>query len=164
MGLALFTGSEIAAVLAELGITHVVWVPDSETGPWEAALDTSPELRLIRVCREGEAWPLAAGLHLGGKSPLVVMQTTGLFESGDALRNVLFDLKLPIYSLIGVRNWLNAGSQDSARQFTEPILRAWGVDYVWLVAAADKPELAQHYQHCRAASIPGMALLAEGSP
>jgi hypothetical protein len=31
------------------------------------------------------------------------MQTTGLFESGDALRNVLFDLSLPIYSLIGVR-------------------------------------------------------------
>src|SRR5215204_6476027 len=96
--LALFTGSEIAAVLTEMGITHVVWVPDSETGPWEAALDASPNLRLIRVCREGEAWPLAAGLHLGGQSPLVVMQTTGLFESGDALRNVLFDLKLPIYS------------------------------------------------------------------
>ena len=58
----------------------------------------------------------------------MVMQTTGLFESGDALRNVLFDLKLPIYSLIGVRNWLTAGSKDTARQFTEPILQAWGLD------------------------------------
>ena len=147
-----------------MGITHVVWVPDSETGPWEAALDASPYLRLIRVCREGEAWPLAAGLYLGGQAPLVVMQTTGLFESGDALRNVLFDLKLPIYSLIGVRNWLTTGSQDTARAFTEPILRAWGLDCVWLLAPADKPKLAEHYRGCQAAGMPGVALLGEGSP
>ena len=147
-----------------MGITHVVWVPDSETGPWEAALDASPNLRLIRVCREGEAWPLAAGLHLGEQSPLVVMQTTGLFESGDALRNVLLDLKLPIYSLIGVRNWQNVGSSDTARKFTEPMLRAWGLDCVWLLSPADKSNLVEHYRRCQVAGMPGVALLAEGSP
>jgi len=62
--------------------------------------DKSHALTLLRVCREGEAWPLAAGLHLGGQSPLVIMQVTGLFESGDALRNVLFDLKLPIFAIL----------------------------------------------------------------
>lgn len=160
----LFTGPEIAATLTDLGISHVVWVPDSETGLWEAALDASPGLRLIRVCREGEAWPLAAGLHLGGQSPLVVMQTTGLFESGDALRNVLFDLKLPIYSLIGVRNWLNAESSDTARAFTEPIVRSWGLDCQWLLAPGDLPKLVEHYLRCRAAGVAGAALLAEGSP
>lgn len=81
----MFTGPEIETVLAELGVTHVVWVPDTAIGPWEKSLVSSSRLRLIRVCREGEAWPLAAGLHLGGQTPLVVMQTTGLFESGDAL-------------------------------------------------------------------------------
>src|SRR5262245_16380002 len=102
----MFTGEEIVAALLQVGITHVVWVPDSTIGPWERALQSSPQIKLIRVCREGEAWPLAAGLHLGGKVPLVLMQCTGLFESGDALRNVLFDLKLPILSLVGVRNAL----------------------------------------------------------
>jgi sulfopyruvate decarboxylase TPP-binding subunit len=160
----MFTGPEIVAMLAELGITHVVWVPDTAIGPWEAALVASPSVRLVRVCREGEAWPLAAGLHLGGKSPLVVMQTTGLFESGDALRNVLFDLKLPIYSLIGVRNWLNADSKDTARAFTEPILRAWGLDCVWLTQPGDKPKLAEHFRRCREAQRAGIALLAEGAP
>ncbi len=43
---------------------------------------------LVRVCREGEAWEVAAGLHLGGATPLVMIQCTGLFESGDAIRNV----------------------------------------------------------------------------
>lgn len=160
----MFTGPEIALTLTELGVTHVVWVPDTEIGPWEEALEASPDLHLVRVCREGEAWPLAAGLHLGGQSPLVVMQTTGLFESGDALRNVVFDLNLPIYSLIGVRNWLTAGSKDTARAFTEPILRAWGLDCTWIAQPEDKPNFAEHFRRCREAGIPGMALLAEGSP
>src|SRR2546421_10620194 len=134
----MFTGPEIAITLTELGVTHVIWVPDSTTGTWEEALDSSPALRLIRVCREGEAWPLAAGLHLGGKTPLVLMQSTGLFESGDALRNVLFDLALPIFALIGVRNALVSDSRDSARTFAEPILKAWGIPYVWIRRPGDR--------------------------
>ena len=160
----MFTGTEIEALFAELGITHVVWVPDTTTGPWEVSLANSTRLRLIRVCREGEAWPLAAGLYLGGQSPLVVMQTTGLFESGDALRNVLFDLKLPIYSLIGVRNWLVPQSRDSAKTFAEPILHAWGLDCQWIAAPVDRPKLAEHYRRCQSAGVPGVALLAEGVP
>src|SRR5262245_27843822 len=115
----MFTGPEIVATLEELGITHVIWVPDSATGPWESSLESSNLLKLVRVCREGEAWPLAAGLRLGGASPLIVMQTTGLFESGDALRNVVFDLKLPIFALVGVRNGLAPQSRDSAKVFAE---------------------------------------------
>ena len=34
---------------------HVVWIPDSELGTWEAALENAAGLQLIRVCREGEA-------------------------------------------------------------------------------------------------------------
>jgi sulfopyruvate decarboxylase TPP-binding subunit len=156
-----FTGIEFAAKLAELGFTHVVWVPDSEVGPWEEALESSPRLRLVRVCREGEAWPLAAGLHLGGQVPLIVMQSTGLFESGDALRNVLFDLRLPLFSLIGVRNGLVSESRDSARTFAEPILQAWGLDCVWLRGPHDKPRFAEHVLRCRRSGQAGVALLAE---
>src|SRR4051794_27424747 len=104
----MFSGPEFVTALEELGVSHVVWVPDSTTGPWEAALGSSQQLTLVRICREGEAWPSAAGLYLGGKTPLVLMQCTGLFESGDALRNVLFDLKVPIFAVIGVRNALVA--------------------------------------------------------
>src|SRR5262245_21729497 len=151
----MFSGPEIVAVLEELEITHVVWVPDSEIGRWEVALEAAEQLRLIRVCREGEAWRLAAGLHLGGKTPLVLMQTTGLFESGDALRNVLFDLKLPLYALIGARNALAAESRDSAKTFAEPILRAWGVDYVWIRSREELPRLTDHFRSCRQAGRAG---------
>lgn len=160
----MFTGREIAATLSDLRVTHVIWVPDTVIGSWESALDATEGLRLIRICREGEAWPLAAGLHLGGQSPLVMMQTTGLFESGDALRNVLFDLKLPIFSLIGVRNWLSPGSNDTAKTYAEPILRAWGLDCEWLLQPGDESRVAAHYRRCREANRAGVALLAEGAP
>src|SRR4029078_6513951 len=85
----------VRETLVELGITHVVWLPDSGLRPGEQALDRAGSLELVRVCREGEAWAIAAGLHLGGLRPLVMIQNTGLFESGDAMRNVLFGLRLP---------------------------------------------------------------------
>jgi sulfopyruvate decarboxylase TPP-binding subunit len=158
----MYSGSEIADILAELGVTHVVWVPDSALGQWEEALDAAPAIELIRVCREGEAWAVAAGLMLGGKSPLVAIQTTGLFESGDALRNCVHDFQLPLFAIVGARSWLVENSTDSAKRFAEPLLKAWGLEYELIEAEADKPKLAVHYQRCRAAGKPGAVLVAEG--
>ena len=159
----MFTGSEIVATFEQLGVTHVVWVPDSTFGMWEAALEEASSLRLIRVCREGEAWPLAAGLHVGGQCPVIVMQTTGLFESGDALRNVLFDLQLPLFAVIGARNWLIPDSRDSAKRFAAGIIEAWGLDHVLIREEAEKPRLAQHYRDCLERQRAGAVLMAEGS-
>src|ERR1700678_3334351 len=99
-------GPSVAAALCQCGVTHVVWIPDTELGTWESALKSAPGLSLVRVCREGEAFAVAAGLHLGGKRPIVVLQCTGLFEAGDALRNVLHDLHLPLFMVIGIRSYL----------------------------------------------------------
>src|SRR5215471_14529564 len=125
-------GDSVAAVFVQIGVTHVVWIPDSELGTWEAALVTEKRLSLIRVCREGEAIAVAAGLLLGGKQPVVLIQCTGLFEAGDALRNCVHDLRLPLFFVIGARSWYahQAGqSSDSCPVFTEPILRAWQLPY-----------------------------------
>src|ERR1700733_6416299 len=131
----MFEGPAVAAALKSCGVTHVVWVPDSELGRWEPALAGDPELRLVRVCREGEAVVLAGGLHLGGKRPVVMVQCTGLFEAGDALRNVVHDLGLPLFFLIGVRSWRQfrkGQTTDTCPAFTLPILDAWRLPYIWL--------------------------------
>lgn len=157
----MFTGSEIVDELTRMSITHVVWVPDSVMGLWESALESASSPQLVRVCREGEAWPLAAGLMIGGQMPLVMMQTTGLFESGDAMRNVIYDMRMPVFSMIGGRNLLTPQSDDSAKAFAEPVLQAWNVDYEIIFSEADKPKLLEHYQYCRSAERPGAVLLAE---
>lgn len=158
----IFDGAEIAQTLERLEVSHVVWIPDSTTGKWETAFEASGGLRLLRVCREGEAWALAAGLLLGGQSPIVIMQSTGFFESGDALRNVVFDLQLPVFAIIGARNWLIADSRDSAKRFTMPILGAWGIDHVVIESRSDQHKLEEHYTLMQQRHQAGCVLLAEG--
>lgn len=158
----MFSGEQMAAELTSLGITHVVWLPDSTLGQWEAALAEAPALKLIRVCREGEAWAIAAGLHLGGARPLVMIQCTGLFDSGDSLRNAIYDFGLPLFAIVGYRSALNPAANDSARTFTEPNLKAWGLDYRLIDKPEELPELRAHYVACREAHRPGVVLIAEG--
>jgi len=124
--------------------THVVWIPDSFLGPWESALVASVQLKLIRPSREGEAIAIAAGLMLGGARPLVVMQCTGMFEAGDALRNVVHDLKLPLKLIVGVRSYqafLEGKSKDNCATFSEPVLQAWQVPFT-LVSHPDDVNFA----------------------
>ena len=157
-------GPSVADALLQCGITHVVWIPDTELGAWDAALSATPGLTLIRVCREGEAFAVAAGLHLGGKRPIVIIQCTGLFEAGDALRNVLHDMKLPLFFVVGVRSWyaLQKGTTaDSCPVFTEPILRAWQVPYVLLDNRHSAADLASAIRQAQAENRAGAALIAE---
>src|SRR5262245_59965789 len=127
--------------LEQAGFTHAVWLPDSALGRWEAALVTRNQLKLIRPGREGEAIGLAAGLMLGGARPVVVVQWTGLFEAGDALRNVVHDLKLPLKLIVGVRSYrafLAGMTTDNCPAFTEPILKAWQVPCTVLADADEE--------------------------
>ena len=121
--------------ISQAGFTHVVWIPDSFVGPWESALVNKPGLKLIRACREGEAIAIAAGLMLGGAKPVVSIQCTGLFEAGDALRNVVHDLRLPLKLIVGVRSYrahVAGKTADNCPAFTEPILNAWKLPYTLL--------------------------------
>ncbi len=160
----MFPGEQVATLLESLGESHVVTVPDSTIGRWEAAIEQHGATRVVRVCREGEAWSVAAGLYFGGATPVVMIQCTGLFESGDALRNTLHDWKLPIFSIIGYRSYLSQDMipGDTCLVFTEPILDTWRIDYK-LITRPDQLELIrEHYVACRTAGKAGAALIGEG--
>lgn len=160
----MFTGKQIATLLAELGVTHVITVPDSTIGKWGDALEQQPGLSVVRVCREGEAWAIAMGLHFGGKVPVVLIQCTGFFESGDSLRNVLHDWKVPVFSIIGYRSYLNQDTLpgDTCLVFTEPLLDAWRINYRLIRDPSQVDEIRAHYLSCRDAGVPGAAVIAEG--
>ena len=159
----MFPGEQVASLFARCGITHVVTVPDSTLGQWERAIQGAG-IRLVRVCREGEAWAVAAGLYLGGARPLVMIQCTGLFESGDSLRNVLHDWKLPIFSVIGYRSFLNQETLpgDTTLIFTEPTLQAWQIDYRFITEPGQFTVFARHLETCSAEGKAGAVLIAEG--
>lgn len=157
-------GPAIVSACKQCGITHVIWVPDSELGAWESALTSDALLKLVRVCREGEAIALAGGLLLGGQRPLVAIQCTGLFEAGDALRNVVHDMKLPLFLLVGVRSYYlhqQGQTSDSCPVFTEPILQAWQLPYVLLERRHSAADFVAAYQEAQKERRAGAVLLAE---
>ena len=160
----MFTGAQIAELFATLGVTHAVTVPDSTIGQWQEAIEALGRTRIVRVCREGEAWGVAAGLYWGGATPVVLIQCTGLFESGDAIRNVLHDWKLPIFSVIGYRSYLNQDTLpgDTCLVFTEPVLDTWRISYRLITKPEQLGDIRAHYEACCAAGTPGAALIAEG--
>jgi len=160
----MFDGPAVVAALRDCGVTHVIWVPDSVLGQWEPALSTAPDLNLIRVCREGEAMAVAAGLMLGGKRPVVLIQCTGLFEAGDSLRNILYDLQLPLFLIVGVRSYYahqKGTSTDSCPVFTEPIVKAWQIPYGVFDHSHTASDLASAYRQARARGESFAVLLAE---
>ena len=161
---AAITGTAMASLLAEAGVTHVVSIADSTIGAWHEAIAAHPALRLVRVCREGEAWAVAGGLHFGGARPIVLIQCTGFFESGDSLRNIVHDWKLPIFSIIGYRSYLNQSTLpgDTCLVFTEPLLNAWRLDWKLVTGAAQIGEIRAHYERCRGAGVAGAVVVAEG--
>jgi sulfopyruvate decarboxylase TPP-binding subunit len=157
-------GPSVVAALRECGVTDVVWIPDSEIGLWEDALRESPDVRLIRVCREGEAIAVAGGLLLGGRRPMVMIQCTGLFEAGDALRNIVHDLGLPLFLLVGVRSWYahqEGKTRDNCPVFTEPILQAWRIPHVLLDRRHTGADLVRAYREAQEQGRAGAVLLAE---
>jgi sulfopyruvate decarboxylase TPP-binding subunit len=157
-------GPSVARALKDAGVTHVVWLPDSELGTWEGALTATTGLSLIRVCREGEAFAVAAGLLIGGKRPIVLIQCTGLFEAGDALRNVIHDLKLPVFLVVGLRSYhahQKGQSKDSCPVFTEPILQAWKIPYTLMDERNSAADLARAYTDAQAQGRAAAVLIAE---
>jgi len=157
-------GPAVVAALKECGVTHVIWIPDSVLGAWEPALTGPDGLPLIRVCREGEAFAVAAGLILGGKKPVILIQCTGLFEAGDALRNAIHDLKLPVFFVVGLRGYYayqQGARNDTCPVFTEPIMKAWQIAYVILGQQHTAADLAAAYRQAAAEQRAGAVLLAE---
>jgi sulfopyruvate decarboxylase TPP-binding subunit len=136
-----------AAILAELKknkITHVVWLPDSETNFMYHQLTADPDVDLIPVCREGETMAVAAGLWLGGAKPAVLIQNTGVFESGDSIRGLGVDVNQPLVMLVGYRGWDRHGAtRDSAAKFIEHILYAWGINYYLVETDEDATRISE---------------------
>ena len=108
----------LAALEAGPGLTHAVGLPDNTSAALFERLDRHASIDLLTVTREGEAFAIASGLWVGGESPIVIVQNTGLLESGDALRGTAARMEIPLLCLVtyrGYRSLLERGAESSPR-------------------------------------------------
>ena len=152
-------------VLAEIkkhGVTHVVWLPDSETNWLYLLMRAEPSLTLVAVSREGLAFSAAAGLHVGGKTPIILIQNTGLMESGDSLRGWGLGLNVPVVLMVGYRGWTRHGvTTDTAAIFTERFLNAFGINYYLVENNGDAPRISLAFEEERKTKRPVAVLVGD---
>jgi sulfopyruvate decarboxylase subunit alpha len=127
------SAARTVAIIKGLGFTDVVTIPDGESRRLYQAFLEDQVIEVYLPAREGEGIAIAAGLWVGGRKPLVVLQNTGLMESGDALRGCGIGPSIPLLLLVGWRGYPGAMSGalpiDSAHPYTEPLLDAWGLPH-----------------------------------
>jgi sulfopyruvate decarboxylase TPP-binding subunit len=156
------------ALLQELranGVTHVVGVPDNGSRALFELLWEDRHIEVILVSREGEAFALASGLYIGGRTPVVLIQNTGFLESGDAFRGTAYNMGLPMVMLVGYRGYATmrpgAPRVDTAATFFEPTLKAWNIPYSLLCTDQDLGQISAAFRKAQETSLPVAVILVE---
>ena len=152
-------------VLAEMkknGVTHVVWLPDSETNWLYMLMKNDPELDLIPVSREGQAFSVAAGLSVGGKNPVKLIQNTGMMESGDSLRGWCLGMNIPVVMMVGYRGYTRHGvNSDTAATYTERFLNAFGIQYYLVENDSDAERISVAFEEAQQTKRPVAILVGD---
>jgi len=160
------SAEQTLSVIKNLGFTDIVSIPDGESRHLYQALLDDPEIEVYLPTREGEGIAIAAGLWVGGRRPLVLLQNTGLMEAGDALRGCGIGPSIPLLLLVGWRGYPGAmaGSVpiDSAYPYTEPLLDAWGVSHRRLMSDEDLGVIGEMAAKAEESSQPAAVLYGYG--
>lgn len=157
------SAQNIVGELKKQGITHAIGVPDNGSARIYEILRAEPEIEVITVTREGEAFAIASGLYVGGKKPVIIIQNTGFLESGDAIRGTVVNMQVPVVMFVGYRGYHNRDKRgrwvDSVATFLEPTLKAWDLPYEMLETDADVPCISRAFEKAAATSLPAAVLL-----
>jgi len=159
-------------------VTDVLGVPDNASKALLDLLAAEPAIRLLTVTREGEAFAMASGLWVGGRTPVLLIQNTGLLEAGDALRGTAMRMRVPLVCLVTVRGHARLAARgfppsaesvdaellsqpdlDSVAVLTEPTLRAWGLPWEVLATDDDVPRLATAFRRGQEGEQPVAVLI-----
>ncbi len=157
------SAQKIVDVLKKQNITHAIGVPDNGSARIYELLREEHDIEVITVTREGEAFAIAAGLYIGGKKPVIIIQNTGFLEAGDAFRGTVFNMQIPVVVFIGYRGYNNRDAEgkwvDSVATFLEPTLKAWNLPYQMLEIDEDIGHIDWAFEKAVETSLPAAVLL-----
>lgn len=154
------TARRVIEQLRQRGVTHVIWLVDTESKFMHDALVAEKGLTVVPICREGEAIGIALGLQIGGKKPVVIVQNTGFLESGDSVRGMALDLKMPLVMMVGYRGFHRGQPiTDSAAIYLEPTLKAWDIPYHLVETDDDLGKIGQAFEEAQEKQHPVAVLI-----
>jgi len=96
------------------GSRDVVYVPDNPLSHVLVEFEARyRDIRLMLATREEEAFGIAAGLYLGGRLPTVMLQSSGVGNSLNALTSLLLPYQIPALTIVSMRG--DEGEWDAAQ-------------------------------------------------
>lgn len=146
-------GSIAFATLQRNKVDHVVTVPDWVQLALHDRLNKADSgIKVINCCNENQTVTVAAGLTIGGKRPLLMMQNQGLYNCLNTLRAVCLDAHIPMVFMVGQFGWefdrIGKPATESGRSMVrlmEPFLKAIEIPFHLLECAADMSKLDEAY-------------------
>ena len=149
-----------------LGITHVVNVPDTHQKTVLALLARRSSPTLITACTEDEAVGINAGLYVGGKKPMLLIQNTGLLASINCIKGIAMDASIPTFMLVGLfsRDVTKAPADDPRRVINRigPTLDTWEIPWYPLERPDQIGAIAEAYR--RSLETRGPTVVLVGAP
>ncbi len=153
-------GKLICEELKKSGVEYILWLPDSETHFMHDPIRNDCSLRVIQVCAEGEAVAICAGLYMGRKRGVVLIENSGAFDSGNILKWVA-RLQFPVVVLLGCLGYQNLevtpeGKKTKAgqRDITEPFLEALRIPYDLVGSDGDVGKISAAFSRAERESRP----------
>jgi sulfopyruvate decarboxylase subunit alpha len=143
------SASAAVAALRRNRVDHVVTVPDWVQLSLHDRLNTGVEgIKVVNCANENQVVTVAAGLTIGGKRPVLMMQNQGLYNCVNTLRAVCLDAHIPMVFMVGQfgREFENVGRPSTQSRRTmvliaEPLLQSIGVPFHILDNEADMSKL-----------------------
>jgi sulfopyruvate decarboxylase subunit alpha len=104
----------VSAGVHAAGSRDVVYVPDNPLSHVLRVFEHQyRDIRLILATREEEAFGIAAGLYLGGRLPTVMLQSSGLGNSLNAVTSLLMPFQIPALIVVSMRG--DSGEWNAAQ-------------------------------------------------
>ena len=112
------------------GCRDVVYVPDNPLSHVLRVFEARyADVRLILATREEEAFGIAAGLYLGGRRPAVMLQSSGLGNSLNAMTSLLVPYQIPVVMVVSMRG--DEGEWNAAQMPMGRAVRTI-LDAIWI--------------------------------
>jgi sulfopyruvate decarboxylase subunit alpha len=121
---------------------------------------------LITACTEDEAVGINAGLYVGGKRPMLLIQQTGLLASLNCIKGIAMDAGIPTFMLVGLfsRDVTKSPSEDPKRVINRigPTLDTWEIPWYPLERPEQIDAIAEAYR--RSLDERGPTVVLVGAP
>jgi len=151
-------------IFLELGVNFASGVPCGVLRHIIKNFNDEKTILHVPANRESEAVGLAAGAYLGGKTPVVYMQNSGLFAASNDIASLLIPYEIPIFFIVSYRGCKgeDAVQHLATGRSTETLLRSFNLPFAILDKQDIGTLLSSMFKEMQMVNLPTFLLLKRG--